>query len=144
MPLKASSKAPFWPRKESFVSPVPVEADAGLSKIQASYFSRHVAGYECAVSRYDKAQPSLSSEIGEFEEILPQQRLASREKEHRYAEVRKLADEGPAFCGIHLRIVIRGTGSGIAVDAVEVAAPGAIPDHNRPLHCLSIVFPGPP
>ena len=66
----------------------------------------------------------------QFRQILPHEGFAAGKEEHRGAEGGQVVDHGFGLGRGEFVRLGRGFGSGVAVDATQVAAPGHVPDHH--------------
>jgi hypothetical protein len=67
---------------------------------------------------------------GQVKEVIPQKGFSARKKDDGHIEFSQVVDELHALFCVHNGRFRLAAGAGIAVDAAEVAFPGAVPDHH--------------
>ncbi len=150
IPASAPSKAPGTPRKASWLSA------SGPSRLMLTrripdldQLLRDGFGHQGPVRRQDHPEPLPVPVGGDLIDVRPQERLAARQDDDRFADGRDLIEEPQAFFGAEFPLVGTAQGGGAAVAAGQVAAPGHLPgDHPegvgqnmRMFSLISLSFP---
>jgi len=112
------------------VLPEPVQADAHVRKAHLVETPGGLRSDEGAVGGQNHPHASVPRVSRQIQHVRPGQRLSAGEKEHGGAEPRQIVDEFQSFLAGKLALCGMLVGLGVAVHAVEVAAPGDVPHHH--------------
>ena len=108
-----------------------VQADAHVRKAQVLEAPGQAPVYEGAVGGDHGPHPVGHGPGHQVKEIRPHQGLAAGEQHHRHAEILQIPEQGQAFIKAEFIGGPGGGGLGVAMEALEVAPFGDVPDHHR-------------
>ena len=108
-----------------------VDGDAGVGDADLGHPLGDLLGDEDAVCGEGDADALLRGVFGEVEDVGADEGLAAGHEQSGDLERREVVDHRLRFLGGHLARELLFLGRGVAVDALEIAGLGGVPDHDR-------------
>jgi len=110
-----------------------IQADADIGQADLLQHRRLFPGKQSTVGGKHRPHAPFDSVLGKLRKILPHQGFAAGKEQDGAAEGGQILDHRLGLRRRQLIAVLDVLGAGVAVDALQVAPPGHVPDDDRTL-----------